>query len=171
LSLNITNSYCDNYHPQDEDTNYTKQWKVIGPGGGGGIPGLTINPHDTRHIFAYCDMTAAYVSYNGGKKWRMFNLWTVPTNFEFDPRDPDTVYAATRGYLHNDDRGSGLSLLYRSENRGKTWRVVYPDVEKAKPVEKLQSSTLLPSEIVTGSFNGTIEKIKIDPANSRHIFL
>ena len=83
-------------------------------------------------MLAHCDMTGAYVSHNGGTDWRMLNLWTVPDDFEFDPVNPNTVYIGTRGYPHSEDRGSGLSILYRSEDKGKHWRIIYPDVSKAK---------------------------------------
>ncbi|MCK5105698.1 MAG: hypothetical protein KAR17_22895, partial [Cyclobacteriaceae bacterium] len=89
-------------------------WKVIGPGGGGGVLLPTISPFDENIMLTHCDMTAAYISENGGENWRMFNLWTVPDDFEFDPVNSNTIYTATRGYRHSEDRGSGLSILYRS---------------------------------------------------------
>jgi photosystem II stability/assembly factor-like uncharacterized protein len=148
-----------------------KQWQVIGPGGGGGIFLPTISPFDPKIIMTHCDMTAAYITYDGGENWRMLNLWTVPTDFEFDPVDPNTIYAANRGSLHDEDRGSGLGLLYRSEDQGKRWRVIYPDISKAKPVEKLQSQDLLPSQIIEGALDGTIQKICVDPQDNRKIYL
>lgn len=146
-------------------------WKVIGPGGGGGVANPTINPADPDHFFVNCDMTGAYVTYDGGRSWRMFSLWSVPTDFEFDPGDPDAVYAASSGYIYSEDRGSALSLLYRSENRGRSWRIIYPDVSKAGSLDKLQTRNLLPSQIIEGAYDGTISKIKVDPADNRRIFL
>lgn len=146
-------------------------WKVIGPGGGGGIFLPTISPFNENFLMVHCDMTGAYVSYNGGADWRMFNLWTVPNDFEFAPLSPNTVYAATRGYRHSEDRGSGLSILYRSEDRGKHWRIIYPDVSKVKVKSKLQSSDFLPSEITKSAFNGSIDKIEVDPTDNRRIYL
>jgi len=103
-------------------------------------------------------MTGAYVSYDGGRNWRMFNLWTVPADFAFDPSNPNTVYAANRGYRH-------------SEVRGKRWRIIYPDVSKVKKAERLQNSDLLPSDLIEGALDGSIDKIMVDPANSRRIYL
>ena len=148
-----------------------QQWQVIGPGGGGGIFLPTISPFDPNIMMVHCDMTAAYITYDGGENWRMFNIWTVPSDFEFDPLDPNTIYAANRGSLHDEDRGSGLGLLYRSEDQGKRWRVIYPDITKAKPVEKLQSQDLLPSQIIEGAVDGTIQKICVDPQDNRKIYL
>ena len=147
-------------------------WRVIGPGGGGGIFLPTISPHDANLVLAHCDMTAAYITYDGGDNWRMFNLWTVPEDFEFDPNEPNTIYAATRGYLHSEDRGSGLSCLFRSEDRGRRWRIIYPAVEKARQIEgKYQAQNLLPGKLIEGAFDGSITAIRVVPAESRHIYL
>lgn len=149
----------------------TPVWRVIGPGGGGGVLLPTISPFDENIVLTHCDMTGAYITYNGGESWRMFNLWTVPEDFEFDPVNPNTIYTATKGYRHSEDRGSGLSILYRSENQGKSWKIIYPDILKAKKVTELQSTDLLPSEIIPGAFNGSIDIVQVNPSNNRHIFL
>ncbi len=146
-------------------------WKVIGPGGGGGVLLPTISPFDENLILTHCDMTGAYLSKDGGENWRMFNLWTVPDDFEFDPVNSNTIYTATRGYRHSEDRGSGLSMLYRSEDQGKRWRIIYPDISKAKNVKDLQNTDLLPSEFIEGSIDGCIDKVKIDPVDNHRIFL
>ena len=159
-----------NEEPKSEPQSLTA-WKVIGPGGGGGIFLPTINPADLNNVFVHCDMTAAYVTYDGGENWRQFNLWNVPDDFEFDPNDPNTIYTATRGFMHSEDRGAGLSILFRSEDRGKRWRAVYPDLSKAKAAEKLQSQHFLPSELIPGIPDATIQKVRVDPADSRRIYL
>jgi len=146
-------------------------WRVIGPGGGGGVMKPTISPFDENFVMTHCDMTAAYLSLDGGEHWKVKNLWTVPEDFEFDPEDPQTVYAAVRGYRYSEDRGSGLSLLYRSENRGETWRIVYPDLDKVKISERLQGMDFLPSDIIEGALDGTIAKVKVDPVDHRRIYL
>ncbi|MFC2076838.1 hypothetical protein ACFLT7_07130 [candidate division KSB1 bacterium] len=147
-------------------------WKVIGPGGGGGIFLPTISPHDPDLMMTHCDMTAAYISHDGGDNWRMVNLWNVPEDFEFDPGDPDVIYAAVRGYLHSEGRGSGLSILYRSEDRGERWRAVYPRVEDAEAIDgKIQGQNLLPSQIIPGAFDGTINTVRVDPSDSDRIYV
>jgi photosystem II stability/assembly factor-like uncharacterized protein len=90
------------------------QWKIIGPGGGGGQFNPTISPHDPKTVLVNCDMTGAYISHDGGGSWRMFNLRGTVRFFAFDPVDPSTIYAGTVG-------------LYRSTDSGRTWRLVYPD--------------------------------------------
>jgi photosystem II stability/assembly factor-like uncharacterized protein len=150
-----------------EDNN----WKIIGPGAGGGVFIPTISPFDTNLVFTKGDMTGSFVTYDGGKSWKLFNLMSVTQDFKFDPADSDVVYAASRGYLYDDDRGSGLTMLYRSENRGKTWNVIFPDVAKIAPLEKLQSMAFLPSQLLKDMPDGSIDLIEVDPADNAKIYL
>ena len=96
----------------------------IGPGGGGTMRRPAISPHDPRVVVLGCDMTGAYVTGDGGASWRMFNLGSVPTAFAFDPSRPQTLYA-------------GAEAVYRSDDAGRTWRMVLPDPAKntvARPI-------------------------------------
>ena len=92
-------------------------WRVIGPGGGGTMRRPAISPHDPRVVVLGCDMTGAYLTRDGGASWRMFNLGSVPTAFAFDPSRPETIYA-------------GAEAVYRSDDSGRTWRMVLPDPAK-----------------------------------------
>jgi len=93
-------------------------WQVVGPGGGGTTRRPAISPHDPRLVVLGCDMTGAYLTANGGVSWRMFNLGSVPTAFAFDPSQPRTLYA-------------GAEAVYRSDDSGRTWRMVFPDPAKS----------------------------------------
>lgn len=120
---------CTSQSPQNEKSKeqlLSHEWKVIGPGGGGGVLKPTVSPFDENFVMTHCDMTAAYVSLDGGRNWKMKNLGNVPDDFEFDPVDANTVYIATRGFLHSEDRGSGISTLLRSDDKGVTWRIIFP---------------------------------------------
>jgi photosystem II stability/assembly factor-like uncharacterized protein len=169
--LSIGLQDCSSKRVGDNDPPTENTWKVIGPGGGGGVLKPTISPFDDNFVMTHCDMTAAYVTLDGGRNWKIKNLWTVPEDFEFDPVAQNTVYAAVRGYRYSEDRGSGLSLLYRSENRGETWHIVYPDLGKVKKHERLQGMDFLPSEIIEGALDVTIAKVKVDPVDNRRIYL
>ena len=92
-------------------------WRVIGPGGGGTMRRPAISPHDPKVVVLGCDMTGAYITADGGASWRMFNLGSVPTAFAFDPSRPQTIYA-------------GAEAVYRSDDSGRTWRMVLPDPAK-----------------------------------------
>jgi photosystem II stability/assembly factor-like uncharacterized protein len=148
-----------------------KTWKVIGPGGGGGVLKPTVSPFNENFVMAHCDMTGVYVSHNGGENWKMKNLWNVPDDFEFDPLDSNTVYIATRGFLHSEDRGSGISLLLRSVDKGENWEIIFPDISKSKKVERLQSTSLLPSQLIAGAFDCTIQKVRVDMEDNNRIYL
>ncbi len=74
----------------------------------------TISPHDPSVVLVACDMTGAYITHDGGESWRMFNLGTGVSSFAFDPAHPDVMYA-------------GNPALWRSADRGRTWRMVFPD--------------------------------------------
>lgn len=172
FSLILLNIGCKSETNSINEKSSVADWKVIGPGGGGGVLKPTISPFDENFVMTHCDMTAAYVSLDGGENWSMKNLWNVPEDFEFDPVDPNTVYAATRGFRHSEDRGSGLSILYRSVDKGKSWEIVFPDVSKAKKgLERLQNYDFLPSEIIDGAIDGTIEKVAVDPSDNKRIYL
>ena len=91
-------------------------WRIIGPGGGGAFYYPAISPHDPNLVFATTDMTACYVSENGGHTWRTLNMWFT-CKIVFDPKLPNRVYALTMA-------------LFRSDDRGHTWTMLYPDGPK-----------------------------------------
>jgi len=157
--------------PGIENPIIKNEWNIIGPGAGGGVFIPTVSPFNTNLVFSKGDMTGNFVTYDGGKSWKLFNLMSVTQDFEFDPVDSDVVYAASRGYLYDEDRGSGLTMLYRSENRGKTWKVIFPDIDKIAPLEKLQSMAFLPSQLVKDMPDGSIDKICVDRADNNKIYL
>jgi photosystem II stability/assembly factor-like uncharacterized protein len=146
-------------------------WKVIGPGGGGGVMKPTISPFNDKFVLTHCDMTGVYITTDGGKDWKMKNLWNVPDDFEFDPADSNRIYIATRGFLHSEDRGSGISLLLRSDDKGEKWKIIFPDVSRSKKVERLQSTSLMASDLIAGAIDGTIQKVKVDPSDNQRIYL
>src|SRR5258707_4870283 len=80
-------------------------FKIIGPGGGGAMFHPTISPHDPNTVLVSCDMTGAYITHNGGKSWRMFNLRGVVELFVFDPQDKHVMYAQATGTRRRQDRG------------------------------------------------------------------
>src|SRR5207249_6126318 len=88
-------------------------FRIVGPGGGGAMFNPTISPHDANTVLISCDMTGAYITHDGGRTWRMFNLRGVVNFFVFDPLDANTLYAQSVG-------------LWRSQDQGATWNLVYP---------------------------------------------
>lgn len=133
-------------------------WRVLGPGGGGAMFLPTIDPYDPNHIFVACDMTGAYVTFDDGATWRMFNLRTTVADFEFDPSTQGTVYA-------------GNTSLYRSEDGGIHWRLVYPDPANVIAENMVGDHAEQLFETVDGMPDSWIDKIRVDPAEGDHIWL
>lgn len=141
----------------------TLVWRRIGPGGGGGTLNVTIDPHDAEHVICNSDMTGGYVTFDGGERWQMFNLWSVPADFAFVPGVKGRVYASSRGYLYGHDRGGSISMLYRSDDGGMTWAVVFPNIPEGFDFRNMQSDQRHPSEILPGAIDGSIEELIVDP--------
>ena len=113
----------------------------------------TVSPHDPATILVACDMTGAYITHNGGKSWRMFNLRGVVRFFAFDPMNTKTIYAGATG-------------LWRSIDAGATWSLVWP---KASNVTGIQMNSDHADETIVSNANqlGRMEALAIDPHASR----
>ena len=89
-------------------------WRLIGPGEGGPAALPTISPHDPNVAVERGVMSGCYITTDGGQSWRMFNLGSGVCAFAFDPSRPAMLYA-------------GTVALWRSEDLGRTWRMLLPD--------------------------------------------
>jgi photosystem II stability/assembly factor-like uncharacterized protein len=132
-------------------------FRVIGPGGGGAMFNPTISPHDVNTVLISCDMTGSYITHDGGRTWRMFNLRGVVNFFVFDPQDPKTMYAHATG-------------LWRSRDAGETWALVSPAPSTVRGVKMSSDHAdeiiLAPSDPL-----GSIYAMAIDPADSRLLYV
>ena len=93
-------------NPQSEIRN----WEPIGLSGGGGMFSPAISPADRNLMMLNCDMSAAYISEDGGRNWRMLNHAQLRADTRcrpgFHPSNPDVIYASSRGRLRvSRDRG------------------------------------------------------------------
>ena len=132
-------------------------FKIIGPGGGGAMFHPTISPHDPNTVLLHCDMTGAYITHDGGKSWRMFNLRGVVEFFVFDPLDKNVIYAAATG-------------LWRSQDNGETWNLIYPKPESVKGI-KMSSDHSDEELIADPNPLGSISAMAIDPDNSKIFYV
>ena len=132
-------------------------FRVIGPGGGGAMFHPTVSPHDANTVLVGCDMTGAYITHDGGKSWRMFNLRGVVQFFVFDPLDKKVIYAQSNG-------------LWRSEDHGETWNLVYPKQSSIKSI-KMSSDHSDEELIAEPNQLGSITAMAIDPANSKIFYV
>ncbi|MEO8766090.1 MAG: hypothetical protein ABI416_17440 [Ginsengibacter sp.] len=131
-------------------------WETIGYGGGGAMFYPEVSPFDPKYAFVSCDMTGAYVTYNSGESWRMFNLHSPVRYYVFDPLDPNTVYAKSVG-------------LFKSTDKGITWNLLYPSPSETTGLVAKGDHA---QEIVV-TRDSTIREVQalaIDPADSKKLF-
>jgi photosystem II stability/assembly factor-like uncharacterized protein len=132
-------------------------FKVIGPGGGGAMFHPQISPHDPDTVLVSCDMTGAYISHDGGKSWRMFNLRGVVEFFVFDPLDSKVMYAGANG-------------LWRSQDDGESWSLLYPRPATLKGIQ-MSSDHSDENLIAEPNLLGAISAMAIDPKNSKIFYV
>ena len=130
-------------------------WRILGPGGGGAQFYPAVSPHDPRLVLVACDMTGAYISEDGGNSWRMFSLRSPVKFFVFDPLDPKVIYA-------------GAEVLWRSSDRGRTWRLVYPSDASVRFI--LPDDHASPEYLTSEGPAGRVEALAVDPADSDKLF-
>ena len=70
-----------------------------------------VSPHDPATALVACDMTGAYITHDGGRSWRMFNLRGVIRFFVFDPSFPGVIYAQNNNLWRSRDNGATWSLV------------------------------------------------------------
>jgi photosystem II stability/assembly factor-like uncharacterized protein len=92
----------------------TEPWQPVGLSGGGGMFTPAISPVDPDLMMVNCDMSAAYISENGGRDWRMIHHAQLRSDTRcrpcFHPKDANVIYASSRGRLRvSRDRGQSFS--------------------------------------------------------------
>ena len=113
---------------------------VLGPSGGD-VRSLSVHPRNPETFYLGTADGQVYVSQNSGQRWARLEPGLgrrdlVVDNLTFDPRDPNTVYAATWEIRGNK------GYLFRSFDGGKHWEM-----------------------IPLGRYNSTIRAIAIAPSN------
>src|SRR5256712_2336601 len=132
-------------------------FKIIGPGGGGAMFHPTVSPHDPNTVLVSWDMTGSYITHDAGKSWRMFNLRGVVQFFVFDPLDRKVIYAQSNG-------------LWRSQDEGETWRLIYPSPSSVKGI-KMSSDHSDEDLIAEPNPLGAISAMAIDPSDSEIFYV
>ncbi|MBA4388195.1 MAG: hypothetical protein C0404_09455 [Verrucomicrobia bacterium] len=76
-----------------------RAWEPVGISGGGSMYAPAISPVDPKVMMINCDMSAAYLSRDGGLSWNMIHHEQLPGNTfcqpTFHPRDSNTIFAAS----------------------------------------------------------------------------
>jgi photosystem II stability/assembly factor-like uncharacterized protein len=116
----------------------------------------TISPHDPNTVLISCDMTGSYITHDGGRTWRMFNLRGVVNFFVFDPLAAKTIYAHATG-------------LWRSTDGGEKWSLVYPSPSAVKGI-KMDSDHSDEQILADPDPLSTIAALAVDPSNSQVLY-
>ena len=78
-------------------------WEPLGLSGGGGMFTPAISPVDPDLMMLNCDMSAAYLSEDGGRNWQMIHQAQLRTDTRcrpaFHPTDRNVIYASSNGRL------------------------------------------------------------------------
>jgi hypothetical protein len=145
----------------------------MGPGGGGAIVYANINPQDDDNIMLSCDMASTFISKDGGASFKSHLFWDF-TKFDYNPHDPNIVYAYNR------------QQVYISRDKGETFGYFAP---KAAAIDKIGNNMQLPnaqnnySKVIYNAdayFSGTglsnidghrISKVYVDPSDPNIIYI
>jgi photosystem II stability/assembly factor-like uncharacterized protein len=85
-------------------------WEPVGLSGGGGMFSPAISPADPNLMMLNCDMSAAYLSEDGGRNWHMIHHAQLRSDTRcrpaFHPTNPNILFASSGGQLRvSGDRG------------------------------------------------------------------
>ena len=119
-------------------------WEPIGLSGGGGMFSPAIAGADPNLMLINCDMSAAYLSEDGGHNWRMLNQAQLRSDTRcrpaFHPKNPNIIYASSGGRLRV------------SHDRGRTFTPVGNLSENL--AGEIAINPLNPDELLVGTWNG-----------------
>ncbi len=121
------------------------EWENIGPGGGGWIECLAVDPRDENIVYSGSDVGGVYKSIDGGATWKISNdglMNDFVRDIKIDPKNPDVIYLATPGGVH------------KSTNGGKNWIILrngFPEISE-------------------GAFSAPVNTLAIDPVNTNIIY-
>lgn len=103
-------------------------WRWVPIGGGGAVMTVAVSPHRNNVVLAGCDVGGVLRSEDFGRHWTLCNTGLVSdgdravADFAWDPREPDVVYMGSGACFGKPEGPYGG--LWRSEDEGKTWRLV-----------------------------------------------
>ena len=96
---------------------HAADWQPLGISGGGAMFAPAISPANGQYMMVNCDMSAAYISSDGGATWRMIHHSQLRSSTQcrpaFHPTQPKTIFAA-----------SGWSGLKVTTDLGEHWQSI-----------------------------------------------
>lgn len=151
---------------------FSQQWTSIGPDGGD-ARSLTYDPSNPDRIYLGTSAGEMFVSDDGGKTWSSFahfgeNDDYVLDSVAVDSSDPKVLYVGTWSI-----ESSGGDV-YKSTDRGKTWRML--SGIHGKSVRAMALSPSNPKAIAVGALDGIYRSLdggetweKITPASNAEL--
>ncbi len=148
-----------------------QQWRQVGPAGGN-VNSLGADPHDMNKIFLGTSDGHVFSSTDEGQHWNLLSRIgagqdDVITHIIVDPRDSNRLYASTWTLY------SGGGGVYRSDDTGRTWKLIGLPKET---VRALAQSPTNPKLFVAGSLTGVYRSLddgntweRITPANHQDL--
>ena len=116
-ATNITNQKNLTYQSKMSGKENIVSYENFSMGGGGTFYNAKINPKDSNNFVAISDMGGLYYSNNGGKDWNRTEARGTFREITFD---------------QNGIIFTGAYGLYKSEDKGKTIKMIYPKEENVK---------------------------------------
>lgn len=92
------------------------QWQSLGPGGGGWLTVMTIDPNNSQIIYLGCDVGGVYRSGNGGQTWTIKNQGLAHYSIDdilIDSTQPARIFLATNGGVYRSDDAAATWVLKR----------------------------------------------------------
>jgi photosystem II stability/assembly factor-like uncharacterized protein len=144
-----------------------QQWHQVGPAGGTVIS-LEADPRDASKVYLGTSDGHVFVSNDEGLHWTLLSRIgsgqdDVVTHILVDPRDSKRLYASTWTLY------SGGGGVYRSDDSGRTWRLIGLGKETVRALAQAPTN---PKLFVAGSLTGVYRSLddgnsweRITPAN------
>jgi photosystem II stability/assembly factor-like uncharacterized protein len=144
-----------------------QQWRQVGPEGGTVIS-LEADPHDASKVYLGTSDGHVFTSSDQGRHWTLLSRIgsgqdDVITHIIVDPRESKRLYASTWTLY------SGGGGVYRSDDSGRTWRLVGLPKETVRALAQAPTN---PKLFVAGSLSGVYRSFddgntweRITPAN------
>jgi len=112
-----------------------------------------VSPHDPQTMMIESDMGGRYISYDGGRTWRMIHHKQIGSACRgappaFHPTRPGAIYALS---------GFSAATLYHSRDNGRTWKPLDRDRQpRAGLISRIFIDEARPARLLIGTASGKL---------------
>jgi len=135
--------FGDGIYRSDDDG---KTWQNMGLKKSEHISKIIVHPTNSKIVWVAAQgplwskggERGFYITKDGGKTWKQTlgdNQWVGVTDIDYDPRNPDVIYAATwqrHRTVANYIGGGNKTGIFKSEDGGMTWEEINKGIAKQK---------------------------------------